>query len=209
MEPIKIEEYKGYKIKIITDENPLNPREEFDCFCVIAGENGRYKIGDGGIEKVVETVRASRRYLPGWEDETSKTRLKFDMNHFPDAIKAMQACDDIICLPLFMYDHSGIALSIEPLNDAWDSGQVGVAFVTRENALKEFNEKRMNEKIRQKAIELIKSEVKTYSEWASGSVFGYVVEDKEGNEIDSCWGFYGMDEFDNMIEQGREAIDNK
>jgi hypothetical protein len=26
-----------------------------------------------------------------------------------------------------------------------------------------------------------------------GDVYGYVLEDTEGNEIDSCWGFFGSD----------------
>lgn len=34
-----------------------------------------------------------------------------------------------------------------------------------------------------------------YGDWAWGNVFGYIIEDAEGDEIDSCWGYYG-DEFD-------------
>jgi hypothetical protein len=36
-------------------------------------------------------------------------------------------------------------------------------------------------------------EVETYSQWANGEVYGYDVQDKEGNSLDSCWGFYGID----------------
>lgn len=31
-------------------------------------------------------------------------------------------------------------------------------------------------------------------QWAAGEVYGFVTTDKDGNEIDSCWGFYSFEE---------------
>jgi hypothetical protein len=45
----------------------------------------------------------------------------------------------------------------------------------------------MSPQLRQQAIEILESEVKMYSQYLSGDVYGYVV----GEE--SCWGFYGID----------------
>ncbi|SHF15500.1 hypothetical protein SAMN02745133_01946 [Desulforamulus putei DSM 12395] len=44
-----------------------------------------------------------------------------------------------------------------------------------------------------RAVQLLQSEVETYSQWLEGDVYGFVLKDAEGNEIDSCWGFYGTD----------------
>lgn len=41
------------------------------------------------------------------------------------------------------------------------------------------------------AEKYLKSEVETYDQYLTGDVYGYVIEDKEGEELDSCWGFYG------------------
>lgn len=47
-----------------------------------------------------------------------------------------------------------------------------------------------------------------FQQWASGEIFGYSIEDKEGNEIDSCGGFYGDDHKESgLIEYATNAID--
>lgn len=45
----------------------------------------------------------------------------------------------------------------------------------------------------ERAAECLKGEVETYGQWASGDVFGYVIEDENGETLDSCWGFYGLE----------------
>ena len=35
-------------------------------------------------------------------------------------------------------------------------------------------------------------------------MYGYVVEDAEGNDLDSCWGFFGMEY---CKEEGRQAAE--
>jgi hypothetical protein len=43
--------------------------------------------------------------------------------------------------------------------------------------------------------------------WAEGDTFGWTVEDPEGNEIDSCWGYYGLDaQREDTLGEAREAI---
>jgi hypothetical protein len=34
---------------------------------------------------------------------------------------------------------------------------------------------------------------KVWAAWAYGDVYGYVIEDDDGNDLDSCFGFYGSD----------------
>ena len=36
-------------------------------------------------------------------------------------------------------------------------------------------------------------DLETYTEWANGAVYGYIVTDPDGNELDSLWGIYGFD----------------
>jgi hypothetical protein len=98
----------------------------------------------------------------------------------------------VASLPVYMLSHSGVAVSTSPFGCPWDSWQAGYISIYRDDLLKAYGKKRMSPKLRQQAIEILKSEVKTYSQYLSGDVYGYVV----GEE--SCWGFYG-------IEAAREA----
>lgn len=41
------------------------------------------------------------------------------------------------------------------------------------------------------ADKILKSSADLYAAWAFGDVYGYTVTDKNGDDVDSCWGFYG------------------
>ena len=42
----------------------------------------------------------------------------------------------------------------------------------------------------------------------NGDVYGYAVKNNEGDEVDSCWGFYGYDhEKSGLMEYAKNAVD--
>jgi hypothetical protein len=100
---------------------------------------------------------------------------------------------DVIALPLYLYDHSGISMSTGrnyPFNCPWDSGQVGYIFVAYENIRKSFATKRLTKKVIKNALECLESEVKVYNDYLMGNVYGYIVK-RNGGDVDSCWGYIG------------------
>ncbi len=102
-----------------------------------------------------------------------------------------------IVLPVWLYDHSGRtyqAAESNPFTCRWDSGCVGFVFASADTIRREFGVKRITRAIRAKAENLLKQEVDTWSHWAGGDVWGYVVEDEHGDTQDSCWGFIGGSE---------------
>ena len=117
---------------------------------------------------------------------------------------------NIIALPLYLFDHSGITMSITSFDDRWDSGQVGWIYTNKEAVLshggKFQNDKGNLIKItdrnwKEGAYQLLNDEVKIYDMYLQGQVYGAVIEEydsdsKNFDEIDSCWGFYedGYDE---------------
>lgn len=120
----------------------------------------------------------------------------FSVEGISEYMKTHKLYHNHVVFPLFAYVHSGVALSLGqgyPFNDPWDSGQIGYVLVRR-NAVKKGAEEKL------KAAESL---VKTWNEYLSGDVYGYVIEDAEGNHLDSCWGFYG---YDYAIEQAKEAL---
>jgi hypothetical protein len=93
-------------------------------------------------------------------------------------------------LPIYMYDHGGITISTNPFNDPWDSGQIGY-IVT-------------NEDHEGKTLEILRNEVEIFSQYLEGHCYGFRIT-KDGEEIESCFGFYGDDDkksglFDSLLE---------
>jgi|GEM_PF-7092484 len=41
------------------------------------------------------------------------------------------------------------------------------------------------------AAQCLLSEVQRYDQYLTGDVWGYVIEDSDRNEVESCWDFYG------------------
>jgi len=101
-----------------------------------------------------------------------------------------------VCVPVFALVHSGTFYSAgwsNPFYDPWDSGFVGVIFVTKERIRELYQVKRVTKKVRQSVVDELIAEVDEYSEWASGNCYGFVVHDKDDNIVDCCSGFIGSD----------------
>lgn len=92
-------------------------------------------------------------------------------------------------LPIYAYVHGVIALSTTPFSCSWDSRKAGCIVMTRAKIISEYGDD--SEASREKARSLMRAEVQAWADYHEGNVWGFVVEDAEGNHLDSCWGFYG------------------
>lgn len=116
----------------------------------------------------------------------------------------------IMVTPVWVYDHSGIALKAGartyPFDCQWDSAQVGFAYITQET-YKDCTGKRYVGRPSQykRAAELIQTEVEVYGKYVNGECYAYVIEDADGEIIDSCGGYIG---FDAVTEAATEYIDS-
>lgn len=93
----------------------------------------------------------------------------------------------LIGLPVYAYVHSGSTISTSPFSCPWDSGQSGLVYCTKEQAQKEWGDDH-----EANALRLLRGEVETFDQYLRGDVYGYTITDKDGDEVDSCWGFYGI-----------------
>lgn len=92
--------------------------------------------------------------------------------------------------PVYVYEHGGIALSLEPFSCPWDSGHAGFIWLAED-----YLEPR----------EVCKNALKTFEQYLNGEVYGFVVETRkliqqdgelfatEWEHEDSCYGFFGDD----------------
>lgn len=190
----------SYCAKILPDDDPGESPRDWDNLGTMVCWHNRYNLGD----YISRGCQANS--LVGKDDNTFSAT---DPEDFLDWLKENRA-DVAIILPIFMYEHSGITISTGreyPFNDRWDSGQVGFIFVTKEQVRAEYSCKRISKKTLQRARDLLEGEVSTYDQYLTGDVWGYQLykitdpdfdpdsDDPEdfGEELDSCWGFYGLD----------------
>ena len=123
-----------------------------------------------------------------------------------DALKELADKKNVI-LPLYLYDHSGLSISCShsyPYNDRWDARQVGWIYAGHDEIKKEYGN--INEKTVEQAKRLLISEINTYDDYLRGECYGYVIE-KDGVEVDSCWGFLG--DFREMLSEMKAGADKE
>lgn len=104
-----------------------------------------------------------------------------------------------VVLPLYLIDHSGLAMragrsfaDVDP--GEWDSGLVGFIFDTPKGRSECGTPPELIE-------ECLRGEVSEYDSWLGGDVWGYVIErkvicshgDEHWDHVDSCGGFIGYE----------------
>jgi len=112
---------------------------------------------------------------------------------------------DVVALPLFLMDHSGLSMSTSDFGCSWDSGQVGFIYATHDDIKKAFMVDTITDDILEKAKQSLKSEVKVYDQYLCGDVYGFVIKDGRGEVLESCWGFYG---YETCEEEAKTTLDS-
>lgn len=185
-------EFKGHTINVICDDNPLNPREEFDNLANMVCFHSKYNIGDGHDYSNPETFFADITDLDTYENTEEEIQNRFS---------EMEANGDIYILPVYLYDHSGTTISTTPFSCPWDSGQVGFIYVTRETLEKEM----LADKTPEEIHSYLKNEVVEYNNYMTGDVYGFEIEETG----DSCFGFSGNDHVSSgLLEQAQDSIES-
>lgn len=258
--------YKApYLLQVMQDDEPLNPREDYDNFGKMVCWHRRYNLGDKHDYEnsnellgrlVLETVDADAAISYVQSGKANSVRLEYDevekgwkldileshpykwyneklyqgtleerkedifegiMELLPDKNLYELASERNIILPLNLYDHSGISMSVSSFmgrahHAEWDSGQVGWIVATPEAIQKEYGD--LSPESYTKAKTLLEGEVETYDLYLQGQCYGFRLYEN-GEETDSCWGMLGrqsdvMKEIvtENLPETHRDMIDN-
>jgi len=205
MDTIETGKINGYTWEISSDPYVENPRLDMDHDNTMVCFNRKYDLGDKqltdprdlGKEHAFATFICE---VEGLEYEYSDWGLSEEqVERIGKWIEK-----NLLVLDLYLYDHSGITMSTTPFSSRWDSGQVGYIYMTREQARKVTGMKRLTAKGEAKALDYMRADVETYDQWLRGDVYGYTVTDPNGEEVDSCWGYYGTEA---AIAGARESIE--
>ena len=180
--------YKGYTIGIDYDPSPESPRE-WDNLGTIYSNHRRYDFDGHGIEELIEDVGGDvyDSVIP-WDLIGKKYYYR----------------------KVWMYDHSGVTIRTGENNPwgsgymSWDSGLAGVIVCDKKKAMQVYGYKKSCKSLEEKTLGHLDSEIKTLDKWVSGDIYGFIIEDENGEEIDSCWGFYGREE---AIDEAKSMVD--
>lgn len=115
---------------------------------------------------------------------------------------------DYICVPVYAYIHSGIALSCGrggQFSDPWDSGLGGVMAVSKEQAKIKLGYKKCCKQLIKKVKRLLMAEVEELNHYCQGQVFMFIILDEDGGIVDSSGGFVGDD--DECLQEARDNVD--
>ena len=166
-----IEGSKGLRLEIVIDEDGLNPRTDYDNLGTMVCRHKKYNLGDINSEADVERVMS---------EVNEKNSL---------------------IVPIYMYEHSGIALKASPFNDPWDSGQLGIIYVSHENIVKEYGS--LSKENIETATRVLVAEVEEYSKYVNGETYGFRILNEDDEVLESCYGFLGLD---GVEEEGRYSL---
>lgn len=175
-------EKDGIKLAIYYDEIDCNPRENDGNMTRMVCFHTRYNLGDK------HEYKSSN--FSSWSEIEAQLKKDYDI---------VEIC------PLYLYDHSGITISMShgyPYNDQWDAGMVGFVFVDKEKIRENYAVKRVTKKQIDRALKEMESEVELYDDYLRGEVFGFSITKAntcgccghtEPEHIESTGGFIGTD----------------
>lgn len=176
------------KIDIMQEDDPGNPRDwdnlgEMICF------HNRYNLGDDMDARKV-----------------FHKELFYSPDELMDYLKANR--NRVIAIPLYLMDHGGLSMRagrgvrdfLAVDSAGWDWGMVGYIYVDYSKIREEYSVKRVSKKMLDRVRSYLIGEVETYDLYLQGRVYGYMAECALcGEELDSCWGYYGEDWEDNGL----------
>lgn len=109
--------------------------------------------------------------------------------------RALAKTGEYAILPIYIHEHSDIALRTVPFLDIWDSACIGFAVAN----INDFMKQRISDtpvsrcEAMHRAEDCIRSELEAYSDYLAGNCWQYCITDEDGNTVDSCSGFIGDD----------------
>ena len=173
---------KRVRLEYDDDGSACDPRQDDELVDIVTGELRRWNVATKGAMFQSEFDRFNEMGRAGL------FRRWLKIFHDTDAA------------PVYMMEHSSVALSTGSFGDPWDSGQIGWTYI-RPDAEKWDG---------MDVPKILKGFVETLGQWMNGEVYGWILEDKltgtkvydedhedeefeEWEESDACWGYIGSE----------------
>lgn len=195
-----------YTIEIHFDHDCESPRSDTQLGIMLADGHRQYSLGDHHLEKSTWSYDATRKqeYLAA-QAALHHYAEERKLHLFPRWCKINLG--SMVVLPLGLIDHSGISMYVgggaHPQDPGgWDSGLVGFIFDT--TSQRQEWDPEGTWATPEKVEAALRAEVKYYDAYLTGQVYGWVLLDEDGMEVESRWGYIG-DEEDAIADARDEA----
>lgn len=170
---IKMIKNKKGKIEIKYDEDCISPRDcsYYENNSTMVCGHRKYSLGDvqiGNYKNVFTWMEAFELYL-------KERKL---------------SCEEVLCLPLYLYDHGQISINTIGYSCNWDSCQIGFIYKVKDFIKKEFKINTITKKMEERVLLGLNNEVKKYNQFLNNEVYSYIVYNKDNEIIDQCCGYY-------------------
>lgn len=193
---------KAYKPQLINVENDDYTDKYYEYSVIIGGKRQ--------IQRVIAGSDYDENEIAGFIAE------EFSMI---ERIELIKATGEVVMLPISMYEHSGITLWLGSKwshSDArWDCSSIGFAYIEKSTAKEEGMldpGEKCNHDWKEWAYAMMKGEMETYDQFVRGEVYGYMIDDENGEEASDnllcgCWGFYGDEGKKELLAEAKANID--
>jgi len=177
-ETVHEEVYKNCTIKIIPDSDNGGPDEWQD--------EGMFLV----------------HYHTNFQVERNDIVTKEELGQlFHDEVKTIDVMKEYHIFFTKAYIHSGVSLALIESgkvypDEQWDVSRCGAVLVSKKET-----------RLRKSAYKLASGLIETWNDYLSGNIYGYVTENKNGDIIESIWGFYGDYEKSDVLSEARSSID--
>ena len=190
----QVVEHNGehFVVNIEQDFMPESPRE-WEHLGTIVGKHRRYQLADveEDYDGMLELLCVDHEKCP------AKLRASYeDGDDYYDDIerRAWRFIEQRYCiLPVYMYEHGDIMLSTAPFSCQWDSGQLGYIYVRKDEALAKMGKKKWTKKVQQQVESILEVEINEYSQYISGDIWCFQIEDSQGELIEMAGNIFGIE----------------
>lgn len=208
------EEYKGFVIKIVpdNDSSSSNPVEDWDMLGKQVYWHRRYNLG--------HCHKETSRYSP---EEWLESEIEMDgqdsyehwekyysrkMGYMPFLL--MKFSENNLVIPVHAYEHGGITISASGRRAGWDSfdsSQLGFVYVSHKDILKNYSKKRLTKKILEHVEKMLIMEVNEYDSYLRGEVYGFqIFENGDSDDsLESVYGFVG--DYEYCLSEAKSLVD--
>jgi phage pi2 protein 07 len=209
-------EYRGCKIRIVQEEHAESPREWDNLGHLLMERQRNYRLGD---EQSVDPFRKLLDFATDYFDAIERLTGKYpDVDSLsvaedPESFDAMLRYIDMnyAILGVSFRDHGshGCRLSTHPITQ-FDDDTDGIIYAPHDKIKEWLGKDKSWDELRTQAVENLKGEIETYENYLNGIVAGWIAEDEEGEEIESCWGYYPDEKGDwsDPISEAESSIDH-
>jgi len=215
-------EYRGYTIKIEYDEDPQNPREEWENMGTLAlHEQCQYRTADERFnDRLSWAALKVIGKLEAWAKIGGVDLDDIDMKEIEgyDEVVETYFNEDYVVISLDIRNHGCqtaviysrgfdtdrvdgyLYCSLETAIDNWCLPKDS----TWETAMPDWRDKEKQRTLLEAAMRTLEGEAEIYAAWLEGEVYGYDIED-----LDSCWGYFGDDGLECAIEDAKGIINGR